>query len=237
MSVRVKYANAILARLPEQELSRIAPHLEPIDLPRDFEMAMPEQRIENVYFIEDGLGSIVCVSPEGIRAEVGMFGFEGFAPTPPAARVDISSHEVMMQGPGHGHRLAVPVLWTELPHCPVLNASLQKAALNLATQASFTALSNAIHSVDQRLAKWLLMAHDRISGDEINLTHEYLAILLAVRRASVTTSLHVLEGHGFIRSERKLITMRNRPAMEAFASSAYGKPEKEYRRLFGSPTL
>jgi CRP-like cAMP-binding protein len=94
-------------------------------------------------------------------------------------------------------------------------------------------LSNAVHSVDERLAKWLLMAHDRVIGDEFSLTHDYIAIMLAVRRPSVTTSLHVLEGNGFIRSERKLITIRNRAALEEFARDAYGRPEQEYRRLFG----
>ena len=98
-------------------------------------------------------------------------------------------------------------------------------------QLSYTAISNAVHDVTERLARWLLMCHDRVPGDEIALTHEFISLMLAVRRPSVTTSLHILEGNGFIKSERSNIIMRNRPAMEEFAHDAYGKPEEEYRRL------
>jgi hypothetical protein len=79
------------------------------------------------------------------------------------------------------------------------------------------------------------MCDDHIQGDEIRLTHEYIALMLAVRRPSVTTALHVLEGNRFIRSERGLVTMRDRKAMEEFAGEAYGKPEEYYRRLMGAP--
>jgi hypothetical protein len=78
------------------------------------------------------------------------------------------------------------------------------------------------------------MCHDRTDGDEIPLTHEFLSVMLAVRRPSVTTSLHVLEGNHFIRSERGLIIVRDREALEAFARDAYGTPEREYQRLVGS---
>jgi len=105
----------------------------------------------------------------------------------------------------------------------------------LGTQVSFTALSNAVHSVDERLARWLLMVHDRSDGDELALTHGFLALMLSVRRPTVTTSIHVLEGKGFIRAERGVITIRDRRAMEDFARDAYGKPEEEYRRLLGTP--
>jgi CRP-like cAMP-binding protein len=85
--------------------------------------------------------------------------------------------------------------------------------------------------VNERLARWILMCHDRISGDELSLTHEYISVMLAVRRPSVTTALHVLEGNGFIRSTRGIVTIRNRTALEEFARDAYGRPEEEYRRL------
>jgi CRP-like cAMP-binding protein len=85
--------------------------------------------------------------------------------------------------------------------------------------------------VSERLARWLLMCHDRVQGNEIELTHEFLSLMLAVRRPSITTSLHILEGNGFIKAERGNITIRNRAALEEFAHDAYGKPEMAYRRL------
>lgn len=100
-----------------------------------------------------------------------------------------------------------------------------------AVQLAYTAVSNAIHEVTERLARWLLMCHDRVPGNEITLTHEFLSMMLGVRRPSITTSLHILEGNGYIRAERANITIRNRAALEEFAQDAYGKPEREYRRL------
>ena len=94
-------------------------------------------------------------------------------------------------------------------------------------------MSNASHAVDQRLARWLLMYHDRVEGSEVDLTHEFLAIMLAVRRPSVTTALHVLEGEGLIRSERGCVIVRIRKALEDYAGAVYGAPEREYRRLTG----
>lgn len=100
-------------------------------------------------------------------------------------------------------------------------------------QTSYTALSNAVHPVDERLARWLLMCHDRVDGDELALTHEFLSLMLAVRRPSVTTALHVLEGNRFITAERGYITIRDRRRLEEFAGDAYGRPEAEYKRLIG----
>lgn len=94
-------------------------------------------------------------------------------------------------------------------------------------------MSNAVHPIDERLARWLLMCHDRTIGNEMALTHEFLSIMLAVRRPSVTTALHVLEGNGFIQAERGYITVRDRHGLEDFARDSYGRPDAEYRRLIG----
>ncbi|GJE04672.1 hypothetical protein GMJLKIPL_6637 [Methylobacterium isbiliense] len=117
------------------------------------------------------------------------------------------------------------------------SASLHNLLLRFAQvqglQSNYTALSNAVHQINERLARWLLMCHDRSPSNEMALTHDYLALMLAVRRPSVTTTLHVLEGNGFIRTERGLITIRDRRGLEEFAQDAYGRPEAEYRRLIG----
>ncbi len=115
----------------------------------------------------------------------------------------------------------------------MLRALLRFAHIN-SVQASYSTLSNAVHQVDERLARWLLMCHDRSSTDDMSLTHEFMSVMLSVRRPSVTNALHVLEGNGYIKSERGYVTIINRFALEAFAGDAYGKPEAEYRRLFGS---
>ncbi len=228
------YQNRLLAGLPHDELAAIEPLLEPINLPKALKLALPEEAIEHVYFLEEGLGSIVSVSPEGQKVEAGMFGYEGFAPTPPAVGSSISFHEVIIQGAGHGHRIKVEDMWAVMPVCQVFSNRLHRSAHNLATQVSYTALTNALHQVDERLGRWLLMCHDRLRQDEFQITHEYMALMLAVRRPSVTTSLHVLEGNRFIRAERGRVIIRNRKALEDFARESYGRPEAEYALLFPS---
>lgn len=119
-----------------------------------------------------------------------------------------------------------------MPNCGAFSDLLHRSAHNLGTQVSYTALTNAVHHVDERLGRWLLMCHDRLREDEFQITHDFMALMLAVRRPSVTTSLHVLEGNRFIRAERSRITIRNRRALEEFAQDAYGRPEAEYAILF-----
>jgi CRP-like cAMP-binding protein len=125
------------------------------------------------------------------------------------------------------------VLEQALDASPALRKLLSRYAQAMAIQTSFTALSNAVHNVEERSARWILMAHDRTDGDQIALTHDFLSIMLAVRRPSVTTALHALEGRHFIVSERALITIRDRAALESIAGDAYGTPEREYVRLVG----
>lgn len=227
------FKNHLLARVPADERSAVIPHLEPVDLPLGFIIVASGQKIEHCYFLESGLGSIVTVSPKGRKAEAGMFGREGFAPSPAAVGLALSLHEVVVQSPGKSYRIEIGAFTKLRNSCMIFANLLTLCSHNLSTQVSYTALSNGVHKVDVRLARWLLMCNDRLGGDEIVITHQYIALMLAVRRPSVTDALHILEGYGFIKSERKRITVRKRRAMEEFASDAYGGPEEEYRLLFG----
>jgi CRP-like cAMP-binding protein len=115
--------------------------------------------------------------------------------------------------------------------------SLQRLLLHFAqifmTQAAQTAVANGRAKLDERLARWLLMAHDRVSDDEVQLTHEFLSVMLGVRRASVTTALDALKKRGLIEVRRGGITVLDRDAIEKIAGSFYGVPEAEFRRLIG----
>lgn len=225
--------NRILSLLPQREFDEVAAHLLAVDTPRGFLMVAANGPIEYVYFPCSGIGSVITVSPEGNQAEGGLFGRDGFAPISAAVGADRSLSEVSVQVPGHAYRLTRSRFLQLMDDNREFSKLLHRAAQVLATQVSFTALSNAVHEISERLARWILMCHDRVDGDQIALTHEFIAIMLAVRRPSVTTALHVLEGNGFIRSERGNIIVRNRRALEEFAADAYGKPEEEYLRLIG----
>jgi CRP-like cAMP-binding protein len=108
---------------------------------------------------------------------------------------------------------------------------LLRYAQALNVQTSGTAFANAEHTVETRLARWLLMCHDRVDGDDIAISHDFLSIMLGVRRAGVTTSLHILEDNDLIRAKRSVITIVDRERLEELADSAYGLPEAEYARL------
>ena len=110
---------------------------------------------------------------------------------------------------------------------------MARYAQALPVQTAYAAWSNAVHPTEERLARWLPMCHDRAGGDEMTLTHEFTSVMLAMRRPSVTTSLHVLEGNGFIRSKRGVVVMRDRAGLEEFAGDGYEPPEREYERLIG----
>jgi CRP-like cAMP-binding protein len=223
--------NKLLASLPAADYDHIAPFLEHVELPRGTELGKRGEPIDHVYFLTSGIGSVVATSPEGHKAEAGLFGNDGYIPTSAAAGVELCVHDTGMQLDGAGYRLTFSdfqVLKQQRANFAVV---VVRAIEAFAVQLAYTALSNAVHGVDERLARWLLMCHDRTSGNQIALTHEFISLMLAVRRPSVTTSLHVLEGNCFIRSERGVITIRNRTAMEEFAHDAYGRPEEEYRRL------
>jgi CRP-like cAMP-binding protein len=207
--------------------------LEPVDLPRTFSLARLNAPIEHVYFPEAGIGSVIAVSPEGNKVESGLFGRDGFSPVQSLVGTSAQGHEIVMQVSGHGHRIDMGSFRQAMNASPAFTNLMMRYAQTLSTQVSFTSLSNALHHVDERLARWILMCHDRVDGDEIGLTHDYISIMLAVRRPSVTDALHVLEGNGFITSVRGRVIVRNRGALEKFAHDAYGRPEEEYRRLIG----
>lgn len=227
-------ANQLLTSMSEEDFALIAPHLKPVDCPLHYLIAEPARAIRYVYFLESGIGSIVVTTPEGLRAEVGLFGREGFSPTDVLVS-DQTPYTILMQGAGEGNRIALSAFHQVIGESRTLQSLLARYANALSIQTAYTAVSNAAHHLEVRLARWLLMCHDRIDGYEMALTHEFLAVMLAVRRPSVTTALHVFEGNGLIRAERGLITICDRAALEVLARDAYGKPEEEYRRLLGTP--
>ena len=140
---------------------------------------------------------------------------------------------VGIQVAGSAYRIERLALLDAVARSSSLRDVLVRFAHVLMVQTTYTLLANAVHQIDERLARWLLMCHDRVSGDNIQLTHEFMSVMLSVRRPSVTNTLHILEGNGYIRSDRGFVTIVNRAGLEAFAADAYGQPEVEYRRLLG----
>jgi CRP-like cAMP-binding protein len=227
--------NRLLQVMLPDDFERLSPGLEPVPLARSQVLVEPEVEFDHAYFFERGIGSVVTISPEGLEAESGLFGRDGFAPTGIAMGADRAPFRTIVQVPGDGHRIEAGAFGEAIAASANLRNLLLRYAQALSVQTSYTALSNAVHPIEERLARWLLMSHDRADGNEVPLTHEFLSLMLAVRRPSVTTALHVLEGNRFITAERGLITIRDRARLEEFAGDSYGRPEAEYERLIGRP--
>ena len=231
--LQTQIRNNILARLSTADFALLADGLEPLDGTLAMVLIHPDAPISHLFFLETGVASIVAISPEGQIAEGGIIGREGFITPSVMLGADRIPHRIEMQIAGRGHRIATGVVIDAARASQTLRASLLLFAQTLIVQTAYTLLANAVHQVDERLARWLLMCHDRSESDDIALTHHFMSVMLSVRRPSVTNALHVLEGNGFIHAERGYVTMRDRPALEEFAGDAYGKPEAEYRRLIG----
>jgi hypothetical protein len=142
-------------------------------------------------------------------------------------------HECFMQIAGYGHRISSEALREAMDVSPTLRLFLLRFVLSQQVQTEHTALANAQAQLEERLCRWLLMCHDRVDGDVLELTHEFISTMLGVRRAGVTLAIHMLEGRGLIQAERGRIRVADREGLEAGAGGIYGKPEAEFERLVG----
>ncbi|MFC3073286.1 Crp/Fnr family transcriptional regulator [Shinella pollutisoli] len=227
--------NRLLAALAADDRDFLSALMEGVDLPRGLELSLPRTIAEYCYFPGAGIISTVVVSPEGNQTEIGVIGREGMSPSSVILGSDQNPFRTVIQVDGHGWRIRREALARFIEERPPVRRIMLHWAQAFSSQIAYTALSHSVHTVDERLARWILMCHDRVDGDRLALTHEFLSIMLAVRRPSVTNALHILEGNGFIHSLRGTIIIRDRAALEAFAADSYGGSEREYARLFSAP--
>ena len=225
--------NRLLAQLSQDDFSAVNAHLEPVVLSRGDVLIHPDRPIETIVFPLSGIVSIVATTEDHHRIEIGIIGREGMTDGSVLAGIDRIPHEVFVQIAGEGLRINAETLTRLCEERPSLRNLLLRWVHVLALQTSQTALSNGGFNVEARLARWLLMCQDRLGGDQIALTHEFLGVMLAVRRSSVTLATQMIEGTGVIKAERGLITIRNRSALEDLAGTSYGTPEREYERIIG----
>jgi CRP-like cAMP-binding protein len=222
------------ARVPcGSDFDLLEPHLADVTLGLRQTLERPNRSIDAVYFPEAGFASVVAVQSSGKEIEVGLIGREGMTGLPIVFGDHRSPHATYIQAAGTGKRMLATELHKALQISPSLRNSLLKFAQAFGVQTTHTAICNSRFKLDVRLARWLLMAHDRIGEDSLPLTHEFLSIMLGVRRPGVTEAIHALRDRGLISYRRGLITVKHRKAMERRAGTAYGVPEAEYRRLIG----
>lgn len=225
--------NRLLSSLSAADLARLQPDLQPVDLPLRKMLESRGRRIEHVYFLECGIASVVVTAGSHHSLEVGIVGNEGMTGLPVLLATDRSPNETFIQSPGHGFRIATPDLVRAMDQSAAMRKQFLSFAHSLTTQMAFTALSNGRYRIEERLARWLLMAQDRSSSDDVVMTHEFLSMMLGVRRPGVTSALGALEKQGMIAARRGMVSIMDRIALEEAANGSYGAPEAEYERLFG----
>jgi len=226
--------NILLRALAIEDYALLEPHLERAHLKTGERLYEAHQHIAQVYFPEGGVGSVVAEQESGDKIEVGLYGREGFSGTSVVLGAGQSPHTSMVQvGDMPTLSISTERLLEACERSPALLRELLRYTQTLTIQAALTAASNAHYALPERLARWLLMCHDRVDGNHIELTHEYISTMLAVRRSGVTVTLHTLEGTGSIRAKRGLITIVDRERLEEIAGDSYGEAEAEYRRLIG----
>jgi CRP-like cAMP-binding protein len=230
MPTTPRIRNKLLNILPPSDLALLLPSLAPVELPQRRYFEKPNRPIEEVCFPETAVASIVAVQGD-LQVEIGLIGCEGMTGTSIVLGTDRPAHATFIQIAGEGLRIPTSDLREAMDKSPTMRATLLKYVQVLVVQTAHTAIANSVGKLHQRLARWLLMAHDRVEKDTLVLTHEFLSIMLAVRRAGVTEAVHLLEKSNLISCSRGVVTILNRKGLEQVAGKFYGTPEKEYRRL------
>ncbi len=229
--------NGLLGKLHADDFAAISANLERVELKQGEFLFKSYETIDYLYFFESGLSSEIAGTKGAESIEVGCIGYEGLSGVPALLDIESSPHYAFMQVGGAAHRIKTAALRAACDNRPAIRRILLRFAHVFMIQIAATALAGGRFGVERRLARWLLMCQDRLGG-RLPLTHDFLALMLGVRRPSVTDALHALEGKLLIRSERSLVTIRNRAGLEDLAGSSYGLPESEYRRLIAdAPVL
>jgi CRP-like cAMP-binding protein len=222
--------NAILQRLPAGDLKRLG-SLERVKLELRQALEAANTSNEFVYFIEDGVASTVWENSVAGATEIGLIGVEGMTGLGILYGDTQSPFETFMQVEGAAMRCESRKLAELWDTSPTLRNAVARYARSFSIQVSATAVINGRYNLEQRLARWLLMVSDR-AGGKFNITHEFIAVMLAVTRPGVTLAVQSLEGLRLIRASRGTVEIVDRVGLQALAKDAYGLPEREYARLW-----
>jgi CRP-like cAMP-binding protein len=195
----------------------------------------PNEPTLHVCFIETGLGSVVASSGDDATIEVGHVGREGISGFHVLHMTESTPNKTFMQVAGAGLTLSVSHFNQALDQHPEARALFLRYVQSCEIQLAQSALANGRYLMHQRLARWLLMCHDRLGDGDLPLTHEFLALMLGVRRSGVTDQIHIIEGEHAIKASRGNIRVTDRTKLEEIAAGSYGVAEREYERLVGIP--
>lgn len=223
--------NRLLRAMAPEDFALVEPHLDSIALQLREVVVAPDAPVDELFFLETGMVSISTAHDER-RIEVGLVGSEGLVGAVPVALDCIATpHVYFVQLSGEGLSIGREAFCAALAESPTLRRLVLRYVHTLLVQITQTAYAHASLSLEARLARWLLMCHDRTEGDELVLTHDFLSMMLGVQRAGVTLAIQNLEGAGRIRARRRRIEVLDRDKLLALTNGSYGTPEAKYARL------
>ena len=228
-------SNALLSRLPESEYQRIRPHLGWIPCPFKSSFYLRGQRIEYVHFPLSGEHSVLTVMQNGAAVEVGTVGFEGFSAIEALTGADKALENVTCQIPGEALRMPIAAFLAAIEGKTALRDLVYRYLYVYLAQVSQAVACNRLHTTDERFAKWLLMCHDRVDGDDIQITQEFLADMLGVHRPSVSLIARRFQQLGLIRYNRGLVTILDRAGVEEASCECYAVIRQRFEQTLGLP--
>jgi CRP-like cAMP-binding protein len=225
--------NRLLRALPAEEYAHLLLQLTPVRLGFKQVLIEPDERIHDVYFPREGVSSILATEQEGDPIEVGTIGPDGFIGIPVLLGAESMPYRVFMQIEGHGWRISADAFRQLVDERPVVRHFMLRYAQYYTNQVSQSVACNRLHTLDERCARWLLMTHDRVEGDRFELTHEFLSLMLGVRRAGVSVAMGTLQAAGIIVYARGRITILDRARLEEASCGCYHITRTQLDRLLG----
>ena len=227
-------ASRFLAALPAQSRARLESELEPVELHSRTVIWEPNVPIKSVYFPHNCAMSIIVPLKGHVSVEAGTVGREGFLGVPVLLGCDVTATQAICQVSGMASRLPASVFRRAVAEDATLRDFCLRYTQALLEQTSQSVACNGRHDLSERCARWMLMTRDRLDGDEFHLTHEFLATMLGVRRATVTVAAAILQRAGFIRYSRGKVVILDRDGLEEASCECYQVVRQMYEKLLGS---
>jgi CRP-like cAMP-binding protein len=221
LTKRAPITNALLGGLTRKEYQRLLPHLQEIPLILEETLYQPGDLISDVFFPNSGIVSLLAGDPGRFTLEVGLVGSEGMVGLPIFMGITTSRNHAVVQGDGLALRMKAATLRKECNNGSALTRVLRRYTHSLLTQITQSAVCNQFHSIEARLARWLLMTHDRMGQDEFPLTQEFLSHMLGVRREGVSRAAGELQKRKLIAYNRGRLKILDRPGLEATSCGCY----------------
>lgn len=237
MPHRDRRTNRLLSLLSDDDYERLRPHLSPAALEYRRSLYEASRPIEHVYFPVDGVASLVITTADGASAEVGTIGREGLVGLPVCLGDREAPSAVYVQVPGTALRMDAGIFRSELERSPALNLTMLRYAHAFFNQVAQSAACAHLHRVEQRCCRWLLMTRDRMPSGDFLLTHEFLGMMLGVRRTTVTDVMGSLQKAGLIRYRRGHVNILDPEALRQRACECYDISRLEFDRLLGDTPL